>query len=345
MNPNYRPWEIDLRDFPGRGSEVDKLTFLLRFAVLSPSGHNTQPWNFSIVRNTISLFVNRERSLERSDPQRRQLLLAFGCMIENLFIAADHYGFAPSVDYFPDPQNRDLVAIISFDKEGAGSRGADGDLITAIPLRHTNRGKYLDRSLPAHFVERVKKYGDDELKLSIVTATEEKNTIADIVNDATIEIMDNNEFREELSHYIRSSFTREHTGMPGFALEIPAPISLLASRLIKKINLSRGNKKKDQELLKRHTPGGFMVISSRNDEAADRLAAGRLFEKIWLAATKEGLNCSPLASAIQSPRHNQLLRQALHTDFEPQVFFRIGYGQKTFRHSPRFAVEQLLIPS
>ena len=111
--------------------------------------------------------------------------------------------------------------------------------------------------------------------------------------------------------------------MPGFALEIPAPISLFASRIIKKVNLSRASKKKDDALLKQHTPAAFMVISSRKNDPHGWLAAGRLFEKIWLTATAEGLNCSPMAAVIQSSGHNMQLKQILGEDLEPQVFFRI----------------------
>lgn len=342
MKPNYHAWNVAINDFPSQGTTSDKLIFLLRFAVLAPSGHNTQPWSFSIAGNDISLRVVRERSLEGSDPARRQLLIAFGCFIENLCIAADHYGYTARIRYFPDPQDEDLIAKISFDEKGKDVAVEDGGLIAAIPLRHTNRGRYLARPLPERFLERIKRIKSDHAQIFVIMGEKGKDAIADVVNEAQIEIMDDAGFREELSAFIRSNFTREHTGMPGFALEVPALVSVFASRLIKRVNLSRANKKKDVALLKQHTPGGFIVVTSEKDDAVGRLAAGRLFEKIWLMATAAGLNCSPLAAAIQSKRHNIMLKRILHTELEPQVFFRIGYGEKPFRHSPRFTVEQLL---
>ncbi len=342
MNPNYRAWDVPFDAFPLGETEMDKLKFLLRFAILAPSGHNTQPWNFSITRNEISLLVNRERSLEGSDPHRRQLLIAFGCMIENLFISANHYGYEANINYFPNSQNHDLIAKISIVESSGNHKNNNNDLFFAISARHTNRGKYLDRSLPENFLQRIERYEEKDLKISIVTDNAQKHIIADIINEAQIETMDSSEFREELSQYIKSSFTRETTGMPGFVLEIPAPISLFASRLIKKINLSRKSRKKDDALLKQYTPAAFIIISSRDNDRGSWLAAGRLFEKLWLTATAEGLNCSPMAAAIQSPIYNKRLRESLGIDFEPQVFFRIGYGRRQFHHSPRFSVEELL---
>ncbi len=36
-------WDVDLFGWPSNGDDRDKLLFLLRFAILAPSGHNTQP--------------------------------------------------------------------------------------------------------------------------------------------------------------------------------------------------------------------------------------------------------------------------------------------------------------
>ena len=65
---NYKPWNININDFPSDGTEREKLIFLLNFAILAPSGHNSQPWNFSVSGNSISIFVDEKRSLSESDP-------------------------------------------------------------------------------------------------------------------------------------------------------------------------------------------------------------------------------------------------------------------------------------
>jgi nitroreductase len=342
MRPNYQAWEVKASDFFNQKSEFDRMQFLIRFALLAPSGHNTQPWSFSIEGNEIFIWANRERSLEGSDPHRHQLLLAFGCMIENLYIAACYYDFDPTITYFPDSQNLDLIARVTIGK----SRGIKEDentskLMSAIPLRRTNRGKYTNKQIPEEFIKAIKRYHGEEFGVSLISDPKKKDTIADIVNNAQIEAMEDPVFREELSHFIKSSFTREHAGMPGFALEIPAPISLVASQLIKKINLSKQSRKKDNELLKKYTPM-FVVISSRKNDSLSWLAAGRIFERSWLMATACGLACSPMAAAIQSTQYCKQLKSILGTTFEPQVFFRVGYPVKQFDHSPRFLVEHLI---
>ena len=42
------PWQMIERNFPLARDITQKLSFLLRYAVLAPSSHNTQPWKFSL---------------------------------------------------------------------------------------------------------------------------------------------------------------------------------------------------------------------------------------------------------------------------------------------------------
>lgn len=41
-------WNVSEEEFPLQGGPEEKLRFLLNYAVLAPSGHNTQPWLFRL---------------------------------------------------------------------------------------------------------------------------------------------------------------------------------------------------------------------------------------------------------------------------------------------------------
>ena len=49
------PWKISEGDFPRSGDAEEKLRFLLNYAVLAPSGHNTQPWLFKVRNGEVEL--------------------------------------------------------------------------------------------------------------------------------------------------------------------------------------------------------------------------------------------------------------------------------------------------
>jgi nitroreductase len=52
---NFEAWEVKESGFPSEGTTGEHLKFLLRYAILAPSGPNTQPWKFAIKDSTISV--------------------------------------------------------------------------------------------------------------------------------------------------------------------------------------------------------------------------------------------------------------------------------------------------
>lgn len=340
MKENYQPWQVNLNSFPKNGTIHDELLFLLHFAILAPSGHNSQPWEFSLSDNSIYVWVKRERSLKESDPTRRQLMIGMGCMMENLCLAADYYNFKCNINYFPNPQNEDLVANISFTKSGE-IKNDPRHLIFSIPKRHTNRNRYEDCLPLKEFLSEMQKFSNRDMQISLVTEQDLKEQIADIANMSGQEIMDSDSFRKELSTHVKSNYTNSKTGMPASGMGIPGPISFLVPWLIKKMNMARKSAKKDNILLKKYTPM-FVVISTKGDSNLDRIEAGRLFERIWLMATREGLSCAPLAAPVQVGEYYKQLQSLLGITMRPLVFFRMGYCEKNASMSPRLSAEEVV---
>jgi nitroreductase len=57
------PWHICEAAFPRQGSPSAQLRHLLHYAVVAPSGHNTQPWRFRVTGDGVELFADRTRAL------------------------------------------------------------------------------------------------------------------------------------------------------------------------------------------------------------------------------------------------------------------------------------------
>ena len=136
------------KEFPKAGSIEEKLTFLLRYVILAPSSHNTQPWKFSVREDEIQVFVDRTRWLRVADPDQRELYISVGCAVENLLIAAEHFGYGHQVIYFPEPGQEELTATVKFEPRGQPSPFRDSALFDAIPSRQTNRKVYEERPIP-----------------------------------------------------------------------------------------------------------------------------------------------------------------------------------------------------
>ncbi|MFY9463206.1 MAG: hypothetical protein WAP52_03410 [Candidatus Sungiibacteriota bacterium] len=335
MKTNYRAWEIDFDEFHRQMSDAGRLRFLMRFAVLAPSSHNSQPWRFEVGESKIIVRPDMRRSLPKSDTNHRQLFISLGCAIENLIVAADYYGFATQTDY------QDDEAVISFQRVRREPSQDAHHLIFSILKRHTNRNPYDDRMPDEQFLGWMRGLANDEMRIDCIIDQSIKNKIADITIAAGIAAMDDRGFREELSHYVKSNITKAKTGMPGLGFGMPTPLSLIASFMLKRFNMSKLSRKQDRKLLTEQTPV-MAVISTKEDDKKSRMQVGQLYERIALTAEKDGIKTAPMAAAIQIGNFYQELQRILGVSSRPQMFFRLGYSAKLTPHSPRLSEHEVV---
>lgn len=72
MWPALDSWEVSTGEFPAQESDAEKLRFLLSYAVLAPSSHNTQPWLFRVGDDFVELHADRTRVMPSVDPHGRE---------------------------------------------------------------------------------------------------------------------------------------------------------------------------------------------------------------------------------------------------------------------------------
>lgn len=334
---NYRAWDVNINDFKKITSAEDRIKFLINFAVLAPSSHNSQPWAFITGKDFIKVLVEEERRLPVGDSNDRQLFISLGCAIENIIVAADYYGYSAKIDF--DCENN-CVANIRFALKN--TTGYSDHLIFSIPERLVNRGQYQAKEIKPEILDLMKSQAGQDLKINVITENILKNKLADVALAATSASMANPAFRKELAGYVISNTSGKKYGLPGFGLGFPTPISYIAPFMLKMFNLSKLSNKQDEPLLKKFTP--YMVmISSKGDTSKDWLSAGRAFQKISLIATASGISLAVWAAPIQIGEYYKDLQKILNLDFRPQVFFRMGYAAKDTRaHSPRFTAKEVI---
>jgi nitroreductase len=141
-------WPIDPIAFPGNGSPRDKLAFLIRYAVLAPSGHNTQPWRFVLGNSHVDVVADMSRALKTVDPQDRELTMSCGAAAETLLSAIQAYGFRGTLTPLPQIEAPTVIARVELG-DGARSTAIDRDMLNAIARRRTVRRPYATRPIPA----------------------------------------------------------------------------------------------------------------------------------------------------------------------------------------------------
>lgn len=75
-------------------SQPNHFRAIIEAATRAPSGHNSQPWLFTInSEDHITLAPDFTRRLPAVDADNRELFISLGCATENLYLAAAHFGY------------------------------------------------------------------------------------------------------------------------------------------------------------------------------------------------------------------------------------------------------------
>ncbi|HID96458.1 MAG TPA: Tat pathway signal protein, partial [Candidatus Latescibacteria bacterium] len=182
--------------------KMGQMKEIVRYATLAPSGHNTQPWKFSIEDNSIRIFPDFTRQLPVVDPDHRELYISLGCALENLVIAARYAGYDSEVEYFPtaEPTECLLVNLKRF------KTAENNILFQAIPERHTNRREYNGQQIPTADLNKLESVPKEEGITSLVL-TESKiiEQIIELVKEGNEIQMNDDAFMDELISWIRFS--------------------------------------------------------------------------------------------------------------------------------------------
>ena len=312
-----------------------QLRFLLRFAVLAPSTRNTQPWRFTIDGNAVLLRADPVRWLRMVDPDRRELHLSLGCALENLLLAADCLGYRHTVAYFPVPADPDLAAVATFTPAPRSAAPVSCAVtLETLQLRRTERRPFLPQPLAPEALERLRTVpGEPGVRLELTDAADRRRG-ADVLNvRAWSALFGDTEYREELK---RTLLVGEIGGswLAGQLRRPAPPYAEVGRRLAQQNSLA---------LLSAPLIG---AIGSLADAPADQVRSGRLFERLWLTATAEGLALHPMSQGLEVPA----LRRELAERFPAagnhvQQFFRLGRASGPMRGgqpAPRRPLEEVL---
>ncbi len=306
-------------------SKLNKETFreLLEYAVLAPSGHNTQPWLFRFdEQDNLLLMADRTRALPIVDPHDREMTISCGALLDHLEVTAQAHGRAVKIDICPNT-NDDTLARVSL--------GADGpqhmqDLFAAIPIRRTTRVKFENKNLPEELAVQckgiVEQFGAE---LTLISDIECRSSIADLVAQGDrIQFSDPN-FRRELADWIHSRRQASQDGMSGSSFGMPDILSPVGALAIRTFDLGNGIAAKDKDKILKGSPT-LAVFSSPKDSSENWMQTGRALSRVLLTLTTNGVTASYLNPPVELAQLRPKLRSAVGTIGIPQLLMRFGYG-------------------
>ena len=323
-------WQVKESDFPVNSSNEEKLKFLLNYAILAPSSHNTQPWKFNVSGNEIEVFSDKTRWLTVADADQREFYISIGCAMENLLIAAEHFGYLNEVQYFPDHNRTDLVASVRLIPDGKLGNG-DSGLFQAILARHTNRQPYENRTVPESNLQLLNNTTEKGLRLYVTSDPKIKSEFRDLEVRADKIQYDNVEYKSELGYWLGQGVM----GPTGIQAKI-AQFEVLF------LDVGKDQPRKDSDLLNSTLMLGF--ITTNENDRTSQVKAGQLLERVWLTATARNIRVQPMNQALEVPQTKAELEKLVPDNGSYlQQTFRLGYAPPETELSPRRPLKEVLV--
>ncbi|HWI11983.1 MAG TPA: hypothetical protein VNU48_11690, partial [Burkholderiaceae bacterium] len=287
---------------------ADDLRQILAAGVQAPSAENRHAIVFLMREQDVELTATDSASWAALPHRAMLALLACGAVLENMALRSAQMGYAMQADILPEPSQPTLIARLDWQR--AGARDALSDQIEA---RHTNRRLFRSTRAAPEILDRLLQAcravaGADLLWLD---ARETRSLALHAIRIAETERFKRARLHEEIFSAVRfeagwSGPTAE--GLAPATLEVEAPMRPLFAAL------------RHWPTMRRATwfgvplalgfRAGYLPCASAphlglivgRDGARGNLDAGRAMQRIWLAATAEGLSLQPMAAATALAR-------------------------------------------
>lgn len=343
----------------------EKVVKICAAAVAAPSGDNSQPWRFVFrAPDVLEFHAIPEKDNVLLNVDESGTLIALGAAIQNAELEAKALGFNPEVQY--DGENS-LIATFILHKGGILS-DEEKNLHQAILLRHSNRKEYKKISLAGEDREYLLRAAGKVpgISFSLVEEQESKNLISRALTTMEEIALKNKSLHNLFFESIFWSKERNAAGESGLyihTLELPPPARLLfkilqywpVANLLAQIGLPKMVAEINAKQNASASALGVLALDKFN--RASYVEAGRLLERVWLAATSCGMSLQIVtgllflsravergtSSAFSIEEYASVreaytrIQKGLKLD-KPFLMFRVGYAPSpsavSFRRAP-----------
>lgn len=343
-------------------NESDIRLIVLAYAILAPNPHNKQPWLVKFNgANSLDLFVDQSRLLPETDPIARQIHIGQGCFLENLAIAASHYGYEANIDYFPEGEYSNRVteskpiARILLEKSASVQ---EDPLYAYLLTRQSNKREYDNSRLTNAQKSQLNNlpYALNS-HLKIIDSEEDNSYLQGMLTEA-MRIEGDNKHRdletikmfrfndEEVLQY-RDGFGLAHSGVSGMK-KIIAETFFLDRAVAEKDSTNFAKQSVDFTRSVAESTSTFALLTTKGNSRLHQVIAGRDYCRLNLTTTAMGLAQHPMSQVLQEYDDMNVLQAEFKAHFNissqhtVQMLVRLGKADKTV-HTPRRLVSDLLL--
>ena len=303
---------------------------LIDYASKAPSSHNTQPWKFGREEDTILLYPDLSRSLPVVDPDNHALFISLGCALENLVLAARHYGFDATVETcrerIDDPVSVKLSALSELPDGGHTKHSA---LFAQIKPRQVTKGPYKEDALDWDTLRKIKAMPAEQgVQIQLILPGEQSEKLLPLVVEGSNRQFANKAFVRELVDWLRFSekeAMKKGDGIWSATMGLPALGRTIGSFIMKRLVTPRSEARRWKKLFRKSA--GFVLFSVAQDDPEHWIRLGKSFQRFGLETTAMGLK----HAHMNMPLEEEPVRQKLAASFgigkmTPLLLLRIGYA-------------------
>ena len=312
---------------------IELAKLLISFAILAPSGHNSQPWQFQVSDNEIIIAPDYSKRLDVVDGNDRELFISLGCATENLMTAARHYGYDSKYDFSDDK------IVVTFSKQDICNSDT---LFDAITKRHTHRGNFSGARIPNNILQNISaRILQDNASVKIYNSeSREGEIIKQKIAEGNEIQMSDTAFKRELVSWMRFNkkhVNETHNGLCYNVLGFPATPKPIGKRIVGMFLNPKAQNKTDNAV--NASASHFCVFCVKDDNAKNWVDLGVFLERFLLKITSEGISYSFSNQPCEIPSLKENLRQNLNLTAYPSVIIRLGYGEEPKAFAPREEVK------
>jgi hypothetical protein len=268
---------------------------LVRYATLAANSHNTQPWQFALGNEAITIRPDPARRTPAVDPDDHHLWVSLGCATENLVLAAAAFGRRAEAAF--DPRNDAVVVALT------PMAPVRSPLFAAIPRRQCTRAEYDGQSLPAAELRALESTASGPgVRILLLTDRPRLDAVADFVTQGNSVQFRDPAFLRELKHWIRFSDGEAIATRDGLAARASGNPSVPRwfGDLI--FGLAVSEKSENDKIVRQlRSSAGVAVFVAAGDSHAHWIEVGRAYQRLALLAASLGIRNAFLNQPVEVP--------------------------------------------
>lgn len=300
---------------------------IIASGIKAPSGHNTQPWKFEVLKNEIRVHPDFSRALPIVDADNHALYISLGCVAENIILAAANKGYEAQPEILKDNNGAEFISIkLKLDP----SVKKDG-LYEYIGKRQVTRNAYKDSPVAPEDFQRLLHAAEmDGIQVLSFTSKEDKAALKTFIIEGSNLQFENSAFMDELISWIRFSqkeAENQRDGVWHASMGFPRTGRKLGRLIMKRFVSPKTEAGRWKKIIA--ASAGFLLFAVEKNDPESWIRLGRAFQRFGLTATKLNISHAHVNMPCEEPRVRKKMAAAFDIDAAyPLLLIRYGYSEK-----------------